>query len=184
MENELMDSLSERMQKAIEVLRQDFAGLRTGRANVALLDKVMVEAYGAKTPLQHLATVNVLEPRVLGVQIWDASNIKAVEKAIYEHINIAPLVEGTLMKIMMPEMSEEVRRDILKMAATFAERARVGIRNIRRECIEKVKSAEKDGELAEDDSRRLQTRISQETTKFVNEVDTLFEDKSKKVQAV
>ena len=90
----LMEELSALMQKGNEVLKQDFSGLRTGRASVALLDKVMVDAYGAKTPLQHLATVTVLEPRILGVQVWDSSNIKAVEKAIHEKIHIAPVTEG------------------------------------------------------------------------------------------
>lgn len=183
-ESILMEELNTLMEKAINVLEQDFSGLRTGRANVALLDKVMVDAYGSKTPLQHIATVTVLEPRVLGVQVWDSGNIKAVEKAIHESVNITPVTEGQLMRIIMPEMSEEARRDILKVAATHAERARVGLRNIRRELIDRVKAAEKAGEISEDDFHRLQAQVTKETARFVERVDELLEEKSKRIQAV
>jgi len=183
-ERVLMQELADAMEKAIEVLKNDFNSLRTGRANTALLDKVMVEAYGAKTPLQHVASVTVLEPRVLGVQVWDASNIKVIEKAIYERLNIAPVTEGQLMRVVMPEMSEEARRDISKMASSYAERARVGLRNIRREMIERVKSAEKEGGISEDDSHRMQTAVTKDTSKFVEQVDALLEEKSQRIQAV
>ena len=183
-EGALMEELKTLMNKAIDVLEQDFSGLRTGRANVALLDKVMVEAYGAKTPLQHVATVTVLEPRVLGVQVWDPSNIKSVEKAIHDSVNITPVTEGQLMRIIMPEMSEEARRDILKVAASHAERARVGLRNIRRELIDQIKSAEKGGAISEDDFHRLQAQVTKETGKFVERVDELLSEKSKRIQSV
>lgn len=183
-EDALMQELKTLMEKAISVLEQDFSGLRTGRANVALLDKVMVDAYGAKTPLQHVATVTVLEPRVLGVQVWDPGNIKAVEKAIHDSVNITPVAEGQLMRIIMPEMSEEARRDILKVAASYAERARVGLRNIRREFIDRIKADEKTGDLSEDDLHRLQAQVTKETTRFVEKVDELLSEKSKRIQAV
>lgn len=180
----LIQEMTALMKKGVDVLQQDFSGLRTGRASTALLDKVMVDAYGAKTPLAHVSTVNVLEPRVLGVQVWDSGNIKAVEKAIHESINITPVTEGQLMRIIMPDMSEEVRRDILKMASSYAERARVGLRNIRREFMDKIKSSEKAGEISEDDLHRLQSQITKETTKFVEKVDSLLEEKSKRIRAV
>ncbi|MCY4413708.1 MAG: ribosome recycling factor [Alphaproteobacteria bacterium] len=183
-EKQVVEALQCGMKKAIEVFEQDLAGLRTGRANVALLDKVTVEVYGAKTPLKHVATLSVLEARVLGVNVWDAGNIRSVEKAIAEAINITPVTEGNNMKIMMPDLSDEVRKDLIKMASTQAERARVGLRNIRREAIDSVRSHEKKGDLSEDESRKLQNRITKETNTFVEKVDVLLTEKEKRIQMV
>ncbi len=183
-EQKLMDALNEVMDKGLEAFKQDLATVRTGRASVSLLDKVFVEAYGAKTPLGHVASMTVLEPRVLGVQVWDVANIKAVEKAIAETVQITPITEGNLMKVVMPELNQETRDNLSKVASGYAERARVGLRNIRREFLDKVKAAEKDGEISEDDMHRMQGRVNKETSKFVSQVDSLLEEKEKRIHTV
>lgn len=183
-EQTIIKDLQGQMDKALEVFKTDLSSLRTGRASVNLMDKVFVEAYGAKTPLGHVASITVLDARILGVQVWDVANIKAVEKAILETLQLTPVTEGNLMKVIMPELNEETRLNLVKVASTYAERARVGLRNIRREFLEVVKQAEKQGELSEDDFHRIQGNVNKETTRFVQEVDTLLKEKEQRIQTI
>ena len=144
--------LERRMQGAVNVLGDEFAGLRTGRASAALLDPIMVSAYGQNMPLNQVATVSVPEARMLSVQVWDRGQAQAVEKAIREsNLGLNPMVEGQLLRIPIPELNEERRQEISKIAAKYAEQSRVAIRNVRRDGMEKLKLMENDHEIGQDE---------------------------------
>jgi ribosome recycling factor len=174
-----------RMQKSIASLRDELVGLRTGRASASLLEPVSVEAYGSRTPLSQLATITVPEPRMLSVQVWDRQLANAVEKAIRDSgLGLNPMGEGQVIRVPLPELNEERRRDLTKVAHNYAEAARVAIRHIRRDGMDALKKAEKDGDMSQDDAR-VQTDVVQKTTDaHVAEVDALVAAKEAEIMQV
>ena len=153
-----MADLNKRMNGAVEVLRKEFAGLRTGRASASLLEPISVQAYGGEMPLNQVGTIGVPEPRLLSVQVWDKGLVKAVEKAIrISGLGLNPAVEGTLIRVPIPELSEERRAELAKVAHRYAEAARVAVRNVRRDGMEQLKRQEKESEISQDEHTRLPT---------------------------
>lgn len=179
------DDLARRMDKALEVLRHEFGGLRTGRASSSMLDPVHVAAYGGSMPLNQVATINVPEPRMLSVQVWDKANVKAVEKAIREaNLGLNPQTEGQLIRIPIPELTEQRRKELSKVAGQYAEHAKVAIRNIRREGMDNVKKMLKDGDMSEDDQTLYQEEIQSLTDAHIKKVDDSLAAKQKEIMQV
>lgn len=174
--------LERRMKGAVEALKSDLSGLRTGRANVSLLDPVQVEVYGSLMPLQQVATVNAPEPRMLAVQVWDKANVSAVEKGITKAgLGLNPQTDGQTVRLPIPDLTEERRKELAKLAGQYAEKARIAIRNVRRDGMENVKEDEKKKEIGEDDKKRLETEIQEMTDKYVAEADKAAEEKEKEI---
>ena len=184
-EDELLKDLQRRMDGAIEVLRKEFGGLRTGRASTSLLEPVMVSAYGGTVPLNQVANVNVPEPRMITVQVWDRGVVKAVDKAIREAgLGLNPQTEGQVIRVPIPELNEERRRELTRVAAKYAEQARVSVRNVRRDGIEALRRLEKDGELSQDHQRKLQTDVQHMTDDHIKRIDETLVQKDKEILQV
>ena len=180
-----MNDLKRRMQGAIASLKQELAGLRTGRASTALLEHVQVEAYGSHMPLNQLATISVPEPRLLNVQVWDRSMIHAVEKAISAaNLGLTPSTEGQVLKLRIPELNEERRREMVKVAHKYAEAARVAVRHVRRDGLDLLKKLEKDHKISEDDQNRQAGDVQKATDATIAEVDKLLAGKEKEIMTV
>ena len=180
-----LKDIQRRMSGAVEVLRQEFGGLRTGRASTSLVEPVTVDAYGSQMPLNQVASVSVPEPRMLTVQVWDNSVIKAVEKAIREAgLGLNPQTEGNMIRLPIPDLSEERRQELTKVAAKYAEQARVSIRNVRRDGMDLLKRLEKDGEISQDDQRRFEKDIQKMTDDTITEVDQALATKDKEIMQV
>jgi len=177
--------LEKRMTGALEALRQEFAGLRTGRAHVSLLEPVTIESYGAEMPLQQVGTVSAPEPRMLAVSVWDKGNVSAVEKGIRNSgLGLNPVVDGTTVRVPIPELTEERRADLAKVASGYAEQAKVAVRNVRRHGIDDAKAAEKDGDYSKDDVKRAEDEIQKLTDNFVKKVDEVLAEKQKEIMQV
>ncbi len=177
--------LGRRMDGAIDVLKTEFGGLRTGRASAALLEPVTVEAYGSQMPLNQVATVSVPESRMLSVQVWDAAQAGAVEKAIRNSgLGLNPIKEGAVIRIPIPELTEDRRRDLTKVAHSYAEGAKVAVRNVRRDGMDTLKRMEKDGEISEDDQRQQAERVQELTDKKIKEIDELLVQKDADIMQV
>ncbi len=177
--------LKRRMEGAVEVLHKEFSGLRTGRASVNLLDTVTVDMYGSKMPLNQVGTVSVPEARMLSVQVWDASAVKAVEKAIRDSgLGLNPMPDGNNIRIPIPDLNEERRTELTKVAGKIAENARISVRNIRRDGMDSVKKMEKDGEISEDNLRRYCDEIQKLTDEFIKEIDNALAAKEKDIMTV
>lgn len=180
-----LDALKTRMTKSISSLRDELAGLRTGRASASLLDPVSVDAYGSKMPLNQVATVSVADPRLLSVQVWDQSMAQAVEKAIRDSgLGLNPAAEGAVIRVPLPELNEERRRELGKVAHNYAEQARVAIRHIRRDGMDTLKKLEKDGDIGQDDSRSRSDQVQKATDDAVAEVDNLLSVKEQEIMQV
>jgi ribosome recycling factor len=180
-----LKEIERRMRGALTVLKQEFGGLRTGRASASLLDPIMVNAYGNQMPLNQLATVNVPEPRLITVQVWDKTQVGAVDRAIRESdLGLNPVVEGQLLRLPIPELNEERRHDLAKVAHKYAEHARVAVRNVRRDGMEYLKRAEKDGEMSKDDHHSLSTKVQELTDKIVREIDESLASKEAEIMQV
>jgi len=180
-----MNDLKSRMQGAVDTLEREYTGLRTGRASVNMLEPVTVDVYGAKMPLNQVANVSVPENRMLAVQVWDANNTKAVEKAIRESgLGLNPQAEGTLIRVPVPELSTERRIELQKVAGKYAEQARVAIRNIRRDGMDSLKKAEKDNEISEDEHKRMSDEVQKITDQFIKNVDEHLAKKEADVMKV
>lgn len=180
-----LKDIQRRMRGAVEVLRQEFAGLRTGRASVSLVEPVTVEAYGAQMALNQVASVSVPEPRMLTVQVWDNGMVKAVEKAIREAgLGLNPQTEGNVIRLPIPDLSEERRHELTKVAAKYAEQARISIRNVRRDGMDLLKRLEKDGEISQDEHRRFEKDIQKMTDDAIAEVDQALGVKEKEIMQV
>ncbi|HBB54837.1 MAG TPA: ribosome recycling factor [Hyphomonadaceae bacterium] len=180
-----LESLKKRMDGAIASVKQEFAGLRAGRASVNLLDPVMVEAYGATQPLNQLASVSVLDSRMLAVQIWDKSVVGAVDKAIrVAGLGLNPVMDGTTLRIPIPPLNEERRKELAKLAGKYAEEAKVAIRNVRRDGMDALKKAEKDGEMSEDEMKSLSEKVQQATDQYVKKVDEALKSKEEEIMQV
>ncbi|MDA0786279.1 MAG: ribosome recycling factor [Proteobacteria bacterium] len=173
------------MDGALEALKRDFGGLRTGRASTTLLENVQVDAYGAAMPINQVASVSVPESRLLTVQVWDNGNIKAVEKAIMDSgLGLNPQTEGNLIRVPIPELSEERREEMTKVAAKYAEQARIAVRNVRRDGMDSLKKLEKDGEISQDEHRARGDDIQQMTDKHITIIDKLLESKEQEIMQV
>ncbi|MAK99005.1 MAG: ribosome recycling factor [Citromicrobium sp.] len=174
--------IERRMQGAVESLKGDLAGLRTGRANTSLLDPVVVEVYGSMMPLNQVATVSAPEPRMLSVQVWDKSNVSAVEKGIaHANLGLNPMQDGQTLRIPMPDLTEERRKDLAKLAGKYAEGAKIAIRNVRRDGMEALKEDEKKKEISEDDRKRSEDEVQKLTDKYTSEADAAAEAKEKEI---
>jgi ribosome recycling factor len=174
--------LQRRMHGAVEVLKHDFGGLRTGRASTTLLDPVHVEVYGANMPLNQVATVSAPEPRLLSVQIWDRSNVSAVEKAIRNAgLGINPIVDGQSIRLPIPDLTEERRKELSKLAHQYAEKAKIAVRNVRRDGMDSLKQDEKKHEISEDERKRLETEVQKLTDDSIADIDQALAAKDKEI---
>lgn len=179
---EQMKVLKEKMGKSIDVLQNDFSAIRAGRANPAVLDKITVDYYGVDTPIQQMAAVSVSEARVLVIQPWDASTLKAIEKAIYaSDIGINPTNDGRVIRLAFPPLTEERRREIAKDISKLSENCKVAIRSIRRDGIEKFKTMKKNAEITEDDLKNCEKQVQDLTDQFCKNVDELSKAKEKEI---
>jgi ribosome recycling factor len=180
-----MNDLKRRMQGAIASLKQELSGLRTGRASTALLEHVQVEAYGNHMPLNQLASISVPEPRLLHVQVWDRSMVHAVEKAISAaNLGLTPSTEGQVLKLRIPELNEERRKEIAKVAHKYAEAARIAVRHVRRDGLDFLKKLEKEHQISEDDEKRQAGEVQKATDATIAEVEKLLAGKEKEIMTV
>ena len=174
--------VSRRMDGAVESLKGDLSGLRTGRASVALLDPVQVEVYGANMPINQVATVSVPEPRLISVQVWDKSNIGNVEKAIRNAgLGVNPVVDGQLIRLPLPDLTEERRKELAKLVGQYAEKAKIAVRNVRRDGNDAIKADEKKGEFGEDDRKKHEADVQKMTDDRIAEIDKIAEAKEKEI---
>ncbi|MDY7097582.1 MAG: ribosome recycling factor [Pseudomonadota bacterium] len=174
--------IERRMNGAVEALKSDLSGLRTGRANVSLLDPVQVEVYGAMMPLNQVATVSAPEPRMLSVQVWDKANMLPVEKGIaHANLGLNPMIDGQTLRLPMPDLTEERRKDLAKLAGQYAEKAKVAIRNVRRDAMESLKTDEKKKEISEDERKRLEDEVQKLTDKYVKDTDEAAAKKEQEI---
>ena len=174
--------IERRMAGAVESLKSDLAGLRTGRANVHLLDPVMVEVYGSMMPLNQVATVSAPEPRMLSVQVWDRANVIPVEKGIaHANLGLNPSIDGQTLRLPIPDLTEERRRELAKLAGQYAEKAKIAVRNVRRDGMESLKEDEKKKEISEDERKRKEDEVQKLTDRFIGEVDAAAEHKEKEI---
>lgn len=174
--------IERRMQGALESLKSDLSGLRTGRANTSLLDPIQVEVYGAMMPLNQVATVSAPEPRLLSVQVWDKTNMTPVEKAIRSAgLGINPIVDGQNIRLPIPDMTEERRKELVKLAHQYAEKAKIAVRNVRRDGNDDLKADEKKKEISEDDRKRLETEVQKLTDSLISDIDTALAAKEKEI---
>jgi ribosome recycling factor len=179
------EELRRRMKGAVATLKTEFAGLRTGRASPALLDPVHVDAYGNSMPVNQVGTISTPEPRLLTVQVWDRSLVKAVDKAIRDAgLGLNPQMDGQLLRIPIPELNEERRRELVKLAGKYAEQARIAVRNVRRDGMDHLKRLEKDHAISEDEHRKLGDELQKMTDESVHEVDAALQAKDQEIMHV
>jgi ribosome recycling factor len=180
-----INELKRRMQGAMGTLKQELGGLRTGRASASLLEPIQVEAYGTHMPLSQLATVSVPEPRLISVQVWDRSMVHAVEKAIAaSHLGLTPSTEGQVLRLRIPELNEERRKELVKVAHKYAEAARVAVRHVRRDGLDVLKKQLKDHKISEDDEKRSADQVQKVTDEMIAEVDKMLAAKEKEILTV
>ena len=180
-----MNDVSRRMDASVVSLSNDFSGLRAGRASTTMLDPVIVDAYGSKMPLNQLSNVSAPESRLLTVTVWDAGLCEAVEKAIRDSgLGLNPQAEGSVIRIPIPDLSEERRKEMVKVAGKYAEASRIAIRNIRRDAIEAVRKAEKEGGMSEDERHGLENKIQKLTDSHISKVDDMLAQKEKDILSV
>jgi ribosome recycling factor len=177
-----INELRRRMTGAFDVFKKELAGLRTGRASASLLEPVQVEAYGSHMPISQVGTVSVPEPRMLTVQVWDRGLVKAVEKGIREaNLGLNPMTEGQTIRVPIPPLTEERRKELTKIAHKYAEQARIAVRNVRRDGMEALKQQEKDHKITEDQHRKLGTQFQQLTDEFIKKIDESMAAKEKDI---
>jgi ribosome recycling factor len=174
--------ISRRMHGAVEALRHDLGGLRTGRASTTLLEPVHVEVYGASMPLNQVATVSAPEPRMLSVQVWDRSNVSAVEKAIRSAgLGLNPMTDGQNVRLPIPDLTEERRKELAKLASQYAEKAKIAVRNVRRDGMDALKTDEKKHEINQDEHKRLEHEVQKLTDDTIKEIDQVVAAKEKEI---
>lgn len=180
-----LEDITRRMDGALEALKREFAGLRTGRASTALLDPIRVEAYGQEMPLNQVGTVGVPEPRMLTVQVWDKSMVGAVERAIRDSdLGLNPSADGQLVRVPIPELSEERRKELTKVAGRYAEQAKVAVRNVRRDGMDGLKRGEKDGDISQDEHKKLADQIQKLTDEHIKLIDEAAAAKDAEIMQV
>ena len=179
------EDLNKRMDGAINAFNSELSGLRTGRASVSLLDPITVEAYGSKSPINQVSNISVPESRLITVQVWDESLIGAVESAIRSSdLGLNPMIEGNLIRIPIPELSEERRKEIVKIAAKYSEDCKISIRNIRRDAMDKIKNLEKNKEISKDESFQFSDETQKVTNRLIENIDLLLAEKEKDILKV
>src|SRR6201993_3078579 len=184
-EDTFLKDLRRRMDGAIEVLRKEFGGLRTGRAPASLIEPVTVGAYGGAVPLNQLANISVPEPRMITVQVWDRAMVKAVDKAIREAgLGLNPQTEGQVIRVPIPDLNEERRRELTRVTAKYAEQARVSVRNIRRDGVELLRRREKEAEISQDQQRKLQQEIQHLTDDYIGRIDEALAQNDREILQV
>ena len=177
--------VTRRMEGAVDVLIKEFGGLRTGRANISLLEPLMVEAYGSEMPMNQVGTISVPEPRMLTVQVWDKGLVQAVEKAIMDSaLGLNPSSDGQLVRVPIPTLTEERRVELAKVAAKYAEDARVAVRNVRRHTMDDLKNSEKDGDLSKDEHHDYANEIQELTDRYVSKIDEALANKEQEITQV
>jgi ribosome recycling factor len=177
--------IEKRMRASIDALKREFSGLRTGRASANLLDPVQVMVYGSRMPLNQVATVSVPEPRMISVQVWDRSNVAAVDKAIREaNLGLNPIMDGQILRLPIPTLTADRRQELVKLAHKYAEQARIAIRNVRREGMDLLKKLEKDGKMSQDDHRGNSEKVQELTDRLIKEVDATLVTKEVEIQKV
>ena len=177
-------NIRKRMGGALESVRGDFQTLRTGRASASILDNIYLDVYGSKMPVNQCATINVPEPRLLTINVWDKGNVEAVEKAIMiSGLGINPVTEGTLMRLPIPELNEERRKELSKLAAQYAEQGKVAIRNVRKDGMDKIKKLKQDG-ISEDDEKFWADEVQELTDTFITQIDELLRQKQEDILKV
>ena len=185
MANEDLNDIKRRMDGALESLKRDFAGLRTGRASAGLLEPIVVEAYGATMPLTQVGTIGVPEPRLLTVQVWDRSMVGAVERAIRDsELGLNPSADGQLVRVPIPELSEDRRKELTKVAGKYSEQAKVAVRNVRRDGMDVLKRKEKDSEISQDEQKKLSDQIQKLTDEHIKMIDEMAVAKDKEIMQV
>ena len=184
-EDQLLTDLRRRMDGALEVLRKEFGGLRTGRASASLLEPISVPAYGGTLPLNQVANISVPEPRMITVQVWDRAVVKAVDKAIRESgLGLNPQTEGQVIRVPIPDLNEERRRELTRVSARYAEQARVSVRNVRRDGIDVLKRREKETDITQDQQRKLQQEVQHLTDDYIRRIDEALEQKDREILQV
>ncbi|MCE5188898.1 MAG: ribosome recycling factor [Eubacteriales bacterium] len=185
MANEILDSTKERMQKTIAVLKSELGGLRAGRANPQLLDRILVDYYGTPTPIQQLGNISTPEPRMLLISVWDNKAIPAIEKAIQKSdLGINPANDGKVIRLLFPELNEERRKELVKVVKKKGEESKIAIRAIRRDANEQIKKEEKDKVLTEDDRKELDDKVQKLTDDLIKEIDAILAAKEKEILSV
>lgn len=183
--SEVIKDAEERMHKGVDALRREYATIRAGRANPSVLDKVMVEYYGAPTPISQLANISAPEPRMLVIQSWDKSVLPAIEKAIMKSdLGLNPSSDGTVIRLIIPQLTAQRRAELVKKVKKEAEEARVSIRNVRRDVNDKLKKLEKDHDASEDDIKRAQEEVQKMTDKIIKEIEHVMETKESEITEV
>ena len=183
--NEHIKTAQEKMEKCIKSLEHEYTTIRAGRANPAVLDKVMVDYYGAPTPINQMAAISVAEARILVIQPWDKSSLKLIEKAIQNSdIGINPTNDGNVLRLTFPQLTEERRKELVKQVKKIAEEGKVTMRNIRRDGLEKIKAQKKNNEITEDDVKDLEKEMQKLTDKFVEKIDAVSADKEKEIMSI
>jgi ribosome recycling factor len=181
----ILKDVQRRMDGALEALRKEFGGLRTGRASASLLEPVTVDAYGSSLPLNQVANINVPEPRLITVNVWDRGMVKAVDKAIREAgLGLNPQTEGQTVRVPIPDLNEERRRELTRVAAKYAEATRVAVRNVRRDGIETLRKQEKDGDISQDEQKKLERDIQHLTDDHIKRIDETLAQKDKEILQV
>ncbi len=180
-----INEFDQRMRASIEALKREFSGLRTGRASAHLLDPIQVTVYGSKMPLNQVATVSVPESRAISVQVWDKTNVGAVERAIREsNLGLNPVIDGTLLRLPIPALTAERRTELTKIAHKYAEQTRVAVRNVRRDGMELLKKLEKDAHMSQDEHKKNSSKVQELTDSFIKEVETTLHAKEAEIQKV
>ncbi len=180
-----LSDIKRRMQSTVGVLRDELGGLRTGRASASLLDPITIEAYGARMPLNQVATVSVPEARLLSVQVWDRGMVSAVEKAIRDSsLGLNPATEGQVLRLRIPELNQERRQELVKVAHKYTEAARVAVRHVRRDGMDLLKKLEKDGDMSSDDMERQSKDVQKATDEAIAEIDQTLAQKEKEILSV
>jgi ribosome recycling factor len=184
-EDQLLTDLRRRMDGALDVLRKEFGGLRTGRASASLLEPITVAAYGGTLPLNQVANISVPEPRLITVQVWDRAMVKAVDKAIRESgLGLNPQTEGQVIRVPIPDLNEERRRELTRVSARYAEQARVSVRNVRRDGIDVLKRREKETDITQDQQRKLQQEVQHLTDDYIKRIDEALAQKDREILQV
>jgi ribosome recycling factor len=179
------DDLKRRMEKAVAVLMHEFTGLRTGRASAALLEPVVVHVYGTNMPINQVATISVPEPRLISIQVWDKANIKAVDKALREaNLGLNPQTDGQLIRVPLPELTEQRRKELSKIAAQYAEQAKVAVRNVRRDGMDHLKKMKHDHEMSEDDHKMWHDEVQELTDAAIAKIDAALAHKQKDIMQI
>lgn len=182
---QVFNTTKEKMQKTVSVLSSEYAGMRAGRANASVLDKLRVDYYGTPTPINQLAAVSVSEARILVIQPWDKSTLNPIEKAILaSDLGINPQNDGTAIRLTFPQLTEERRRELSKEVRKMGEDSRVAVRSIRRDALDKLKKMEKASEITEDDLKNAEKKIQDFTDKYIKEIDSISEEKEKEIMSI